>query len=204
LATAQRLEQMAVDDALDLLDLLMAKKLLARAERASTRERLRSLPRLTAASATLAAVVQVVLEVTATSETAASGGWDIVDETDVAAVSLVEMWTRIEQVAPRHQVRAALETVVALAPSAAEDADADWRAELIKRFATVRPFLPLLLDVITFGAVAGGHRVLAAAPCPPPAQKGVRQGDCDRPGHGFLEAARLSSPPGRPRRAESD
>jgi hypothetical protein len=163
LATAQRLEQMAVDDALDLLDLLMATKLLARAERASTRERLRSLPQLTAASATLAAVVQVVLEVTTTSETAASGEWDTVDETEVAAVSLAEMWTRIEQVAPRHQVRAALETIVALMPPAAEDADAAWRAELVKRYATVRPFLPLLLDVITFGAVAGGHRVLAAA-----------------------------------------
>jgi TnpA family transposase len=163
LATAQRLEQMAVDDALDLLDLLMATKLLTRAARASPRERLRSLPRLTAASATLAAVVQVVLEVTATSETTASAEWDIFDETNVAAVSLAQMWTRIEQVAPRHQVRAALETVVALAPPAAEDADAAWRAELIKRFATVRPFLPLLLDAITFGAVAGADRVLAAA-----------------------------------------
>jgi hypothetical protein len=40
----QRLERVAVDDALDLLDVLMATRLLARAERESAKERLRTLP----------------------------------------------------------------------------------------------------------------------------------------------------------------
>ena len=50
----QRLERMA-DDALDLLDLLMATRLLARAERESAMERLRTLPSFSRASAKLAA-----------------------------------------------------------------------------------------------------------------------------------------------------
>jgi hypothetical protein len=162
LATAQRLEQLAVDDALDLLDLLMATKLLARAERASMRERLRSLPRFAAASATLAAVVHILLEATAASEATGTGGWEASDVVSHTAVSLAEMWARIEQVTPRHQIRAALDAVVELAPPPDEDTDAAWRAELVKRYATVRPFLPLLIDVITFGAVEGGHTVLEA------------------------------------------
>jgi len=126
-ATAQRLEQMAVDDALDLFDILMATKLLARAERASPRERLRSLPRFAAASATLAAVVRVLLEATAASEGTGPGGWEASDVVSHTAVSLAEIWARIEQVAPRRQVRAALDVVVELSPPPEEEADAAWR-----------------------------------------------------------------------------
>jgi len=125
---------MAVDDALDLLDLLMATKLLARAERAeraSTRGRLRSLPRFAAASATLAAVVRVLLEATAASEGTGPGGWEASDVVSHTAVSLAEIWARIEQVAPRRQVRAALDVVVELSPPPEEDADAAWREQRI-------------------------------------------------------------------------
>lgn len=48
------------------------------------------------------------------------------------------------------------DVVVALAGQADQDADAAWRTELVKRYATVRPFLPLLCQVIAFGATAEG------------------------------------------------
>src|SRR5439155_9249661 len=44
-AAVRQLEQVAIDDALDLLDLLMATKLLARAEREAIKDTLRRLPR---------------------------------------------------------------------------------------------------------------------------------------------------------------
>jgi len=46
-AALQSLERTAVDDALDLFDLLMTSRLLSRAERESARDRLRTLPRFT-------------------------------------------------------------------------------------------------------------------------------------------------------------
>src|SRR5690606_24876025 len=64
LATVVYLQTRAVDDALDLLDVLIASKLLARAERESAKEKLRTLPKLGKASAKLAAALGVLLEVT--------------------------------------------------------------------------------------------------------------------------------------------
>jgi hypothetical protein len=58
---------------------------------------------------------------------------------------------------------AALDAVVAIAPPAEEDTDATWRAELVKRQATARPFLPSLMDVMAFGAAEGGQVVVDAA-----------------------------------------
>ncbi|GII78045.1 hypothetical protein Sru01_30270 [Sphaerisporangium rufum] len=57
LSTAVHLTTRAVDDALDLLDVLIATKLLARAERETTREKVKTLPRVERASAKLAAAV---------------------------------------------------------------------------------------------------------------------------------------------------
>jgi TnpA family transposase len=53
LATARHLEAAAVDDALDLFDVLMATRLISAARRASAAERLAAMPRLERASATL-------------------------------------------------------------------------------------------------------------------------------------------------------
>ena len=53
LATTRALQVTAVDDALDLFAVLIATKLIGAAERASVQDRLRSLPRLRQASATL-------------------------------------------------------------------------------------------------------------------------------------------------------
>lgn len=145
-AAVQSLELVAVDDALDLFDVLMASRLLARAERESARERLRALPRFTRASAKLAAAIQVLLDA------AETGG----------ELSVAQVWAEIERVVPRIEVAAALEAILELAPLAADEEDDVWRAELVKRYATVRPFLPMLSEVVTFGAVEPGRRVLDA------------------------------------------
>jgi len=62
LATARGLEQDATDDALDLFDILMSTKLLARARQESEREQLKALPRFAAASAKLASAVRVLFD----------------------------------------------------------------------------------------------------------------------------------------------
>jgi Domain of unknown function (DUF4158) len=66
LATVRHLLAVAIDDALDLFDVLMSTRLLARAERATAAEHIRSLPRLARASATLARVVEGMLAVAET------------------------------------------------------------------------------------------------------------------------------------------
>ena len=147
LAMARQLEQTALDDALDLFDVLMATKLLARAERVTAREQLRTLPRFAAASAKLAAVIQVLMD--------ASGS--------AAELSLADLWARIELVVPRLEVAGALAAVSELAPPPDEEADEVWREELVTRYATVRPFLARLVEVIEFGSVEAGQNVLEAA-----------------------------------------
>jgi hypothetical protein len=125
-ATIRYLEQKAIDDALDLLEVLMQTKLLARAERESAKERLRMLPRFAAASAKLAAAIQVLLEAGEAT----------------ADVSVAEIWAEIERVVPRRQLAAALDAVLELAPPPDEEADEAWRAELVKRYQMIRPFSP--------------------------------------------------------------
>lgn len=160
LATVVYLQTRAVDDALDLLDVLITSKLLARAERESNKQKVRTWPRLGKASIRLAAVVGVLMEVTGASE-------DIAADTEREGVAfepvrLSQVWEQIEAVVPREQITQALTDIVALAGQADEDADAAWRTELVKRYATVRPFLPLLCQVIAFGAAPEGERVLRA------------------------------------------
>jgi hypothetical protein len=61
-------------------------------------------------------------------------------------------------------VASAIEAVEELAPFGEDDDDdADRRAELVKRYATVRPFLPMLTAVVPFGSTDAGAPVLAAA-----------------------------------------
>lgn len=64
LATAVYLTTRAVDDALDLLEVLIATKLLARAERETMKEKLKTLPRVERASAKLATAFQIVFDTT--------------------------------------------------------------------------------------------------------------------------------------------
>jgi TnpA family transposase len=143
-ATIRHLEQKAIDDALDLFVVLMQTRLLARAERESAKEQLRTLRRFAAASAKLAAAIQILLNAS------------------TEDVSTAEVWKEIERVVPRGQVAAALDAVRELAPPPDEEADEAWRAELLKRHQTIRPFLPVLIEVIEFGAVEGGDLVVEA------------------------------------------
>lgn len=157
LATAVYLTSRAVDDALDLLEVLIATKLLARAERETAKEKLKSLPRVERASAKLAAAFQIVFD--STSEQV---------DTDTGEISppevetLEAMWERIEQVVPRHELAAAIAALFELTPPLDSDADEAWRAQLVTRFGTVRPFLKLLVTVVDFGATPEGLPVLKA------------------------------------------
>jgi hypothetical protein len=143
LATARALEVTAVDDVLGLFSLLMATKLLAWAERESNKQRQRDMPRLALASVTLAKAARVLLAA------------------DARALTATELWAEIERVTSRDKVASAIEAVEELAPFGEEDDDADRRAELVKRYATVRPFLPMLTAVVPFGATDAGAPVLA-------------------------------------------
>ncbi|GAA4973893.1 Tn3-like element Tn3 family transposase [Yinghuangia aomiensis] len=157
LATAVHLAERAVDDALDLLDVLVATKLLARVERESAKAKLKTLPRVERASAKLATAFQVVFDTTAEQVDTETG-----EVTPPEVDSLVGMWERIEAVVPRDELAAAIAALFELTPPLDSDADAAWRALLVSRFGTVRPFLKLLVQVVDFGATPEGAPVLAA------------------------------------------
>ncbi len=117
-AAVRSLSASAVDDALDVFSVLMSTKLIKAAERTSRETKLVRLPKLTAASATLASAVRAVEDMRQAATEAGDGesvGWD------VSAV-----WAAIEEVVPRTRLAAAVETVEELAPPA-EDDDAAWR-----------------------------------------------------------------------------
>jgi TnpA family transposase len=148
LATARYLEAKSVDDALELLDLLMSAELLGRAQREADRDKARKHPRLARASARLAVAVEALFD---------SEGWGGPEEPRVSQV-----WEAIETVVSRADLRSALAVVSETSPPpGAEDPD-DWRAELLSRYQTVIGFLKLLPAVISFGATAEGAPVLAA------------------------------------------
>jgi hypothetical protein len=63
---------------------------------------------------------------------------------------------------PRGELAAALRTLGELLPAPDSDEDAEWRAELVSRYVSVRGFLPMLTEVIDFGATVEGAPVLEA------------------------------------------
>ncbi len=146
LATITKLRVRAVDDALELLDVLMVTKLLGPAEREDDKHKLRRLPRTDRASAKLAAAVKVLF---------AAAEREITPTLD-------EVWAQIEATVPRVELAAALDTVTAFAPPLDAEAAEEWRGELVGRFATVRPFLDMLTEVIPFGATPEGAPILTA------------------------------------------
>lgn len=158
LATVVHLTTRSVDDALDLLDVLIATKLLARAERESTKAKIKALPRMERASAKLAAAMSALIDVTSDQVDYETG--EVV--APPAAASVEAVWEHIEAVVPRRELAAAIAAVLELAPPLDSDAEEAWRAQLVTRFATVRPFLPALTQVVDFGATPQGSQVLAA------------------------------------------
>ena len=157
LATAVYLTTRAVDDALDLLEVLISTKLLARAERDTAKAKMKTLPKVERASAKLAAAVKVLMDTTSEQVDTGTG------EVFPPAVGTVEaVWERIEAVVPRRELAAAIAAIIELAPPLDSDADEAWRAQLVTRFATVRPFLGRLTTVVDFGATPEGAPVLAA------------------------------------------
>lgn len=154
-AAVRSLSASAVDDALDVFSVLMATKLIKAAERTSRETKLASLPKLTKASSTLASAVGVLLAAM-TEASDPDAEQDRTGDVDLAGV-----WAAIEEVVPRQRLASAVATVEELAPPE-EDDNAAWRAELVSRWSVVRPFLPLLAEVIPFGATPAGQPVLDA------------------------------------------
>jgi TnpA family transposase len=145
LATARHLEAAAVDDALDLFDVLMATRLISVARRASAAERLAAMPRLERASATLAGAAKALV-----AALDGGGAW-----LDVTAA-----WAAVERVAPREDVLGAVAVVEELVPDDAAG-DAAMREALTARYGVVRPFLELLAEALPLGAAPAGEKLLA-------------------------------------------
>lgn len=135
LAAARQLETAAGDDALDLLDHWAASSL---ADRAGTRERLRTLPALDLAAAQLRDAVKVLL--------------------DPPAGGLAAVWAAIGRTVSREQLTAAVAAVDATTRPAA-DTHLD---DLFTRYSLVRRFLPALLSTLKLQAAPGGTDVLQA------------------------------------------
>lgn len=109
-AMVRQLETSSVDDALDVLDLLIATNLPAKAERAGKAEQLRTFPKPRKAVRTMASAMEVLI-----AAPEATGG---------RLVSPVEVWKAIEQVVPREKPAAAVETVAEFVPVTDDDAAA--------------------------------------------------------------------------------
>lgn len=148
-AVMRHLEAKAIDEALDLFQVLMATRLLNVAKRKTEKERLSTLPQLEKASRTLARAAKVLLQEL---ELVEEHGADV----DVAA-----LWAVLEEVAPRAAVLTAAATVVSLVPEDEGSAEVAMRAALATRYATVRPFLSLLGESKALDAASAGKRVLA-------------------------------------------
>jgi hypothetical protein len=144
-ATVVALSARAADDALELFDTLMTTELLSKAERESANEKLRRYPRVSRNAGKLAAVkLLLALE-------------ELDPNTGLAAV-----WELIEYEVPKHELRAAVAVIEELVPPTDAELDGQRMEELAGRLATVRPFLPLLMETVALGATGDGVPVLAA------------------------------------------
>ena len=148
-ATVRHLEGKSIDDALELLDLMMSAELLGKAQREADKENARRHPRLARASARLAVAVEALFE---------SDGWG--GQGQEPRVS--EVWQAIEAIVSRTELRAALTVVTETVPPAGGPDPDDWRAALPARYPAVSGFLKMLSAVIEFGACAEGSPGLAA------------------------------------------
>jgi TnpA family transposase len=136
LAFARAFELTAMDDALDLLDLLLS-DLVRTAQQTGEKERIRTLRDLDVAALQLWEALQVLLD----------------DSIDAAAVRS-QTFTQI----PRARVLDAGAQVETLA----RPPDDHYYPELVDRYRSVRRFLPTLLHPVSFEAMQAGQPVLRA------------------------------------------
>ncbi len=155
-AVMRHLEAKAIDEALDLFQVLMATRLLNTAKRKTEKERLSTLPQLEKASRMLARAARVLFE-----------ELELVEEHS-ADLDVAALWAEVDEVAPRAAVMTAAATVVSLVPEDEGAAEVAMRAALATRYATlatryatVRPFLALLGESKALDAASAGKRVLA-------------------------------------------
>lgn len=148
-AVLRHLEAKAIDDALDLFEILMATRLISTAKRSTDKQRLSTLPQLEKASRIVARAAKVFFEKLESIEEA---GGDV----DVAA-----LWRALEEVAPRSVMSGAASTVVTLVPQDGDSAQSALRGALALRYNTVKPFLSLLGETSALEAATGGVRILA-------------------------------------------
>ena len=142
-AAIWQLERDAIDDALIMLDGL-TDLLLSHATREHKDRRYRQLPDLDRAAHRLRAAVLVLLDPPA-------GGLD-------------ELWAAIDTHVSRHDLRSAAEIVARIAeqPDPDDGHDSTFRLELLRRYQSLRRFLPKLLDTIAFDAAPAGKPILEA------------------------------------------
>lgn len=145
-ATIDWLGARAVDDALELFDVLMTNDLMARAARESREERLVRYPKLSKDAGKLAQAVAVLLEAFEAEE----------------QPSLEGVWEAIEARVPREELRAAVAYLAEIAPPPGAAPGGEWREALVDRFASVRAFVPMLALSIEFGAIDAAAPVLSA------------------------------------------
>jgi hypothetical protein len=148
-AVMRHLEAKAIDETLDLFQVLMAARLLNTAKRKTEKERLSTLPLAEKASRLIARAWTVLVE-----------ELELVEEHG-ADLDPGALWAALEEVGPRAAVTVAAATVVTLVPEDENTADVAMRAALATRYATVRPFLALLGESKALGAASAGKRVLA-------------------------------------------
>nr|WP_190194641.1 hypothetical protein [Streptomyces minutiscleroticus] len=141
-AMMRHLEAKAIDEALNLFQVLMATRLLSTVKRKTEKERLSTLPRLERASHTLARAAKVLLQ-------------ELVEEHG-ADLEVAALWAALEGVAPRA-------AVVSLVPKDEVEGSAEVaiRVALATRYATVRPSLSLLGESKALDAASAGKLVLA-------------------------------------------
>ena len=136
LAFARAFELTAADEALDVLDLLLT-GLLKQAQQEQNLERVRTLPDLDSAADKLARVCEVLLD-------------DSCTDPDIRKAAFARV--------PREVLQQAISRVRELT----QPKEDRYRQELLRRYISVRRFLPTLLRVITFQANQAGRPVLEA------------------------------------------
>jgi len=136
LAFANSLEETAQDDAVDVLELLIA-NLLRKSAHVGTKDRIKSLKKLDAAALRLCSVCEIILD-------------PELPDTDIRS--------EIYSVLSVEEIEAALKTVWSIA----RRPDDNFHQELMERWRTVRRFLPTLLDSLAFQSTDTGKPVQEA------------------------------------------